>query len=297
MLWIPVTIFASTFQILRTARQHELKDRLSTTAAGFVRYAYATPMAIALCVFVFGIYGADLPVIPTRFWPEIIAAGIAQILGTVALLAAFRERDFALGTVYSKAEVLLVAAFGLIGLGTPLKAPGWIGAVLVTVGVMWIASKGSLAALAKRSFDPAALMGVAAGAGFALAAVGIGAAADSLGDGPSFERALLTLTVMLSSQTIINLIYFAITDPSQIREVGGVWRPALLVGLFSLLGSIGWSWGFTLGTPAKVRTLGQVELLIVFVIARIQLGERHKRADYLASALVLAGVTIVALWG
>ena len=38
--------------------------------------------------------------------------------------------------------------------------------------------------------------------------------------------------------------------------------PALPVGLFSLLGSIGWAWAFTLESAAKVRTLGQVELTV-----------------------------------
>jgi drug/metabolite transporter (DMT)-like permease len=69
------------------------------------------------------------------------------------------------------------------------------------------------------------------------------------------------------------------------------------VGLFSLLGSIGWAWAFTLESAAKVRTLGQVELVIAFAIAHITLGERHGRGDYLASGTVLAGVVIVTVLG
>ena len=37
MLWIPISLAAATFQILRTSRQHELRDQLSAGAAGFVR--------------------------------------------------------------------------------------------------------------------------------------------------------------------------------------------------------------------------------------------------------------------
>ena len=71
----------------------------------------------------------------------------------------------------------------------------------------------------------------------------------------------------------------------------------MYVGLFSLLGSIGWAWALTLENAAKVRTLGQVELIMAFAIAYVRLGERHGRSDYLASALVLVGVVTVTLLG
>ena len=48
---------------------------------------------------------------------------------------------------------------------------------------------------------------------------------------------------------------------------------------------------------AKVRKLGQVELVIAFAIAFVKLGERHARSDYAASALVLLGVVTVTLLG
>jgi drug/metabolite transporter (DMT)-like permease len=46
-----------------------------------------------------------------------------------------------------------------------------------------------------------------------------------------------------------------------------------------------------------VRTLGQVELLIAFGVAHFAMGERHSRTDQLASATVLTGVVIVAVFG
>jgi len=297
MLWIPVTLAAATCQILRTSRQHELRSVLSTSAAGFVRYAYGAPLALLASLVVFGVFDRSIPQIPARFWPIVVGAGIAQIVATVALLQSFKMRDFAVGTVYSKSEVLIVAAMGAVGFGTAIEPAGWIGIILVTVGVVALASKGSWRTVLQGSGDPAALMGVVAAAGFAAAAVGIGSAARSLTGAPSFDRALCTLTVMLALQTLINGAWFVATDPGQIRLTARAWRPAMWVGVFSLLGSIGWAWGFTLESAAKVRTLGQVELVIAFVIARVVLGERHRRADYIASALVLAGVVVVTVLG
>jgi drug/metabolite transporter (DMT)-like permease len=296
-VWIIITLAAATFQILRTSRQHELRSALSTAAAGFVRYAYGAPLAVLASAVLFVLLGRDTPGIPGRFWPIIIGAAVAQIVGTLALLASFKLRDFAVGTVYSKSEVLIVAALGLVGLGAGLEPLGWIGAVLVTLGVAWLASKGSLVTLLRRAGDRAALMGLVAGAGFAGAAVGIGAASRTLTDAPAFDRAILTLTVLLLVQTAVNAAWFVVVEPAEIVRTLRAWRPAAWVGLFSLLGSVGWAWAFTLESAAKVRTLGQIELIIAFAIAHIALGERHTRADYLASTLVLVGVVTVAVVG
>lgn len=296
-MWILITLAAATFQILRTSRQHQLRSVLSTAAAGFVRYAYGAPLALLLSLVLFGVLDRDLPGVRASFWPALLVGAVGQIAGTVALLQSFKVRDFAVGTVYSKSEVLFVAALGAIGFETALRPAGWFGAVLVTIGVAWLASKGSLASLLERAGDPAALLGLAAGAGFAAASLGIGSASRSLTDAPSFDRAVLTLTALLVVQTLLNAGWFVATDPSEIARTIGAWRPAIPVGVLSLLGSIGWAWAFTLESAAKVRTLGQVELIIAFVLARLTLGERHTRADYLASGLVLLGVVLVTVWG
>lgn len=296
-MWIPITLAAATFQILRTSRQHELRSVLSTTAAGFVRYAYGAPLALVLSVVLFGVLRRDVPGIDGRFWPYVLIGGISQIVATVALLRAFRVRDFAIGTVYSKSEVLFVAAMGAVGVEPALRWAGWVGAVLVTIGVAWLAAEGSLSRLLRRAGDPAALLGLVAGVGFGAAALGIRAASRSLDGAPSFDRAVFTLTLILVLQTLLNAGWFAVTDPGEITRTARAWRPAMWVGVFSLLGSIAWAWAFTLETAAKVRTLGQVELIIAFVIARVTLGEHHTRADYLASGLVLVGVVLVTVWG
>jgi drug/metabolite transporter (DMT)-like permease len=296
-MWIPITLAAATFQILRTSRQHELRSVLSAGAAGFVRYLYGAPFALALGTVWFALLSHDLPHLTWGFWAHAAMAGVAQIVATIALLRSFRERDFAVGTVYSKSEVIAVAAIGAIGLGDALKVPGWLGIVLVTTGVALLASNGSVGSLLRRAGDPAALMGLVAGGCFALAAVFIRAASRTMGEAPAFDRALMTLMAMLTIQTVINTVGFALLDPRALPKALGAWRPAMFVGLFSLLGSIGWAWALTLENAAKVRTLGQVELIIAFAIAYVKLGERHARSDYLASALVLVGVVTVTLLG
>lgn len=298
MLWVPISLAAATFQVLRTSRQHELRTILSAGAAGFVRFLYGAPFAWALALVWFGLGDRAVPHVPGRFWPLATAAGASQILATIALLRSFRERDFAVGTVYSKTEVIAVAIAGAVGLGEPLALPGWLGAVLVTVGVAWLASGGSLGRLLRRAGDRAAVMGLVAGTLFAVTSVLIRAASNSMDDRfAAFDRALVTLVATLTIQTLLNTVGFAITDRSALPKALRAWRPAVAVGLFSLVGSMGWAWAMTIENAAKVRTLGQVELLIAFAIAHVKLGERHVRDDYLASAVVLLGVVVVTLFG
>ncbi len=294
-MWIPITLLAALLQILRTSRQHRLRKVLSVNAAGYVRYVYALPLATAALALTAAIRGG-LPTIPWRFWPIIIGGGIAQILGTQALLRAFDLRDFAIGTVYAKTEIIQIAIISTVLLGEPLEPLGWLGAVLTMAGVAWLAAPGKLGDIASKAGDPAAWMGALAGGLFGLAAVGIRGASVSM-DGPTWDRALLTLTVMLASQTLINGTQLAAMDRPALRGVFANWRTAATVGFLSVCGSAAWAVAVTLANAAKVRTLGQVELVIAFAISAFYLHERHTRQEYLASALVVVGIVAVVALG
>lgn len=296
-MWIPITLAAATFQILRTARQHRLRPVLSVNAAGFVRYAYGFPLALVASIVTFGVAGQSIPDIPANFWPIVAGAGIAQIAGTVALLRSFDLRDFAIGTVYAKTEVVLVAVVSAVALDEALRPIGWIGVVVCMLGVIWLAAPDRLASVMSNALDPAALMGIAAAAGFAGAAVGIRAASNSLGDAPTWSRALLTLTIMLGIQTTLNGAQLAATTPGDIGAVARHWRAALPVGILSLAGSASWATAVTLTNAAKVRTLGQVELVMAFAISVWWLHEQHRPREYAASALVMIGVAGVIAYG
>jgi len=199
----------------------------------------------------------------------------------------FDLRDFAIGTVYAKTEVILVAIVSAIALGEPLRPLGWIAAVVCMIGVAWLAAPTRLRNILTSPLDPAALMGILAGFGFAVAAVGIRGAATTLDEAPVWSRALLTLTVMLGIQTVLNASQLFVNDRTEITNVGRAWRTALPVGVLSLLGSISWAVAVTLTSATKVRTLGQVELVMAFAIS----------VWWLHEPLVLIGVVGVVVVG
>ena len=287
-----VTVAAAIFQTSRTAMQLRLRSLLSVSGAGFVRYVWGAPIAFA-AVAIVAITGHDLPSPPARFWPLILGGGVAQIVATILLISAFDARGFAVGTVYSKTEVVQVAVFSAVLLDETLRPLGWLSTVLCLAGIVLLA--GGRAFL--RHADRAAVLGLLAGTGFGLAAVGIRAATQSLGDSSAFIRAIVALAVMNTMQTVIHGGYLAIRQREQIGLGFRHWRSSSVVGVLSVCGSACFAWAFALQNAAKVRTFGQVELLFTFAVAHFFLHERNTRREFAGAGLVLAGVLGVMLAG
>lgn len=296
-LWIPITVVAAILQTTRTAMQQRLRRLLSVSGAGFVRYVYGAPLSLG-AIGVIALSGHDLPSPSGRFWPLTAGAGMAQIIGTMLLIRAFDARDYAIGTVYSKTEVVQVALFSLVFLGESLRPLGWIAVVVCLAGIAILATKGGdLGSVLRRLDDRAAVLGMGAGGCLALAAVSIRAASKSLGDDPAIIRALVTLAVMNTIQAFVHGTYLVVREPGQLTRTIRTWRSSSVVGVLSVTGSAGWAWAMTLENAARVRTFGQIELLFTFAIAHFWLHERHGRRELAASGLVAAGVIGVMIYG
>ena len=296
LIWIPLTLAATIAQVFRTARQHELHQFLSSSGAAYVRFLFAWPFAVLLGLLTWLRLpeGTDIQM---SFWLWSAMAGMVQITGTVLLLQAFRARDFAIGTVYSKAEVILVAVGSAVFLNEPLRGLGWLGAAVVLIGVALLAATSGIEAALQRWGDPAARLGIGAGLFFALSAVGIRGAATSIISATVWERTCLTLFAILSCQALLHGIFLAVTDRRQLTLIWTHRARCLPVGVLSFAGTMGWIAAMTVATAAKVRTLGQVEIVLVFLISLIRMREKHPAKDYLGSGLVLIGVLLVVTLG
>ena len=166
MLWIPVTLAAAFLQNIRSALQKILKSQLSDMGATYVRFVYAWPFAIAfLALLVLG-FDISMPRANLAFVLWVIAASVSQIINTFLLLWLFSFSNFAVGTAYSKTEVVQVAMLELILLD---QTTSWIGAgaiVLSTIGVLVISAgkaKLSPANLARGLGQKSTLIGLTCG--------------------------------------------------------------------------------------------------------------------------------------
>jgi drug/metabolite transporter (DMT)-like permease len=298
-LWIPITIAAALAQNLRTAVQKHLKGKLSTNGANYTRFVYGVPLAIAYLLLVRIATGETLPSPHLIFLGWTLIGGVAQIIATSLLIETMSRRNFAAGIAYSKTEAVQAAIFEALVLGTAISAGGVAAIVVATAGVMFISLAKSESpwrdALAGWS-QPTLLLGLASGGFFGISAVGFRAASLSLEHPHFLVSAGYTLAWSQAIQTALLGAWLVWREPGQLTAVRRNWRIASLAGVTGTIASIGWFTAMTLQAVAYVRTLGLVELLFTFAIARFVFKETPSRNEILGMAMLALGIALLLNW-
>ena len=298
-LWVLVTLVAALFQTWRTALQQRLRDRLSVGTAGFVRYLYAVPVGLVLLLAYWAASGTALPVPTLPFVLACAAGGLAQVVGTSLLIMAFGHRNFAVGTAYSKTDAIQTALLAWLLLDEALAPVAWLGIAVGVSGVLTLSLGGrglDPRTLLQASVQPAALCGLGAGAGFALAAVGIKAATVALASPDLILGALFTLVLTNVLQTLMQGGWMAWREPAGLRAAFTSWRSSAWVGALSACGSACWFTSFALAPVALVRSVGQVEVVFTVLFSRFYLGETLRGVDFAGLFLIVGGVVLVLLF-
>lgn len=297
-VWLPITITAALFQCWRTAAQQKLRSVLSVNGAGFVRYLYGTPCALGLLLIALIVTRLPLPVANVRFVLFCIGAGVFQILATVLLIMSFGHRNFAVGTAYSKTDVVQSAVVAWFVLHEVLSPLTWTGIALGLCGVATLSLAGRglrPVELLKASVQPAALCGLGAGLCFAFTTVLIKLSVQAV-SGPSvLLRALFALVVTNTLQVLMQGCWLAWREPRELRKTFTTWRSSARVGTLSAAGSACWFAAFGLGDVAVVRAVGQVEIVFTLLFSRFYLQETLPRRDVAGLVLVVGGVLLIIL--
>ncbi|MFN8556226.1 MAG: hypothetical protein U0531_02360 [Dehalococcoidia bacterium] len=132
--WIPLTLWAALTQTFRNAAQRHLIKEVGTLGATLVRFLYGLPFAV-VWLGITGSVAGGMAATPNRsFLLWVLLGAVAQSTATALLLRVMAERNFALGVAYSKAEIVLVALFGLLILRDPFSA--------ITAGAIALARSG-----------------------------------------------------------------------------------------------------------------------------------------------------------
>jgi drug/metabolite transporter (DMT)-like permease len=256
-----------------------------------VRFLFGFPFALMFLAAVAFAAGVRLPSPSPAFWPWILLGTLAQIVATALMLSAMNERSFVVATAYIKTEPVQVALFGLVFLGdrlTPLMA----GAILIaTAGVMLMSWRPGTAAGGNRP----ALLGIGAGALFALSAVGYRGAILSLELPNYLMAATFTLAIGLVLQAALLSIYLAVWDAGVLRAILKSWRPSLAAGLLGALASQFWFLAFALATAASVRTLALLEVLFAQAISTFVFRQKITPREGAGIVIVVIGVALL-LW-
>ena len=297
-LWIPLTIAAAFFQNIRSALQKNLKGRLSTLGAAYVRFIYALPVAFIYLVGVYFYTGQPLPAISAEFLTYSFLGGLCQIAFTIFLLWLFSFHNFAVGTSFSKLETIMVAIFGLLILGDRLTTTVVLAIAMSSAGLIALSaaqSKLTLRNLLSGLWQKSTLIGLTCAAWLGASVVFFRAASLSLKLDDFLMSASFTLFVVLIIQTLTMGVWMRLRDSDDLRQVFVHWRPAAAVGLSGGLTSIGWFTAFTLQNATYVRALGQIELLFTFLATVFFFREKVMREELLGIALITLSIILVLL--
>jgi drug/metabolite transporter (DMT)-like permease len=294
--WIFFTIGAAFFQNLRSALQKHLKGKLSTLGASYVRFIYALPIAFIYCMVVLQQDKAPVPEISDWFLIYAILGGLCQIIFTILLLWLFSFHNFAVGTTFSKLEVIMVAVFGLILLDDQLTTQTVIaigisslGLVVLTIGQSRISLSNIWAGL----WRPSTLIGLSCAAVLGASVVFFRAASLTLQTEHYLTASSITLLIVLIIQTLIMGSFMLLRHREELKLVFVHWRPASMVGIFGALTSIGWFTAFTLENATHVRALGQVELLFTFIATILFFKEKVSKPEMLGILMITASIIIL----
>jgi drug/metabolite transporter (DMT)-like permease len=254
-----------------------------------VRFLFGLPFGLAMLAIV-GIAAGPLPVpnLATLGWVALGAVG--QILATALMLAAMRERSFVVTTAYTKTEPIQVALFAVIFLGehvTPILAAAILIATAGVLALSWPQKSGEEIF----SWRPA-ILGIVSGGLFALSAVAFRGGIASL-DAPFIPAATLTLALSLTAQAVLLSAWLWLREPEVLRAVVRAWRPSLPAGFLGAFASEMWFLSFAIQSPARVRTLGLVEVLIAGFVSRRLFTQRLSLRDIAGMALVVIGIALL----
>jgi drug/metabolite transporter (DMT)-like permease len=289
--WIACTLIAAAAQTARNAMQSGLTGSLGTLGATQVRFLYGFPFALLFLLIAATAAHSGVPAPSARFFVFTASGAVAQILATALLLTAMHRGSFSVATALSKTEAVQIAVFGLLILGdhvTPLRmcaiAVATLGVALVAIrpGDKWNAA----------SLRPA-LLGIASGAGFALAAVGFRGGILALADGSYWLRATTTLAWSLGIQALLLGIWMAAFAREPLMGSLRLWRKSLLAGFLGAFASQFWFLGFSLTAAANVRTLALVEVLFAQAVGHRVLRQRVSTREALGMVLIVAGVGLL----
>ena len=291
LLWIPATLAAAAAQTARNATQRHLTELIGTAGATQVRFLYGFPFALLFL-------GAVR--LRRRRADSRAECGVLPLHRPRRRGADPRHRAHAgrhagallsVVTAYIKTEPVQTAIFGLALLGDPLTVPLAAAILVATAGVLLLSLKPG-AGLAAAGARPA-LFGIAAGALFALAAIGFRGAILSLESGSFLIRATTTLAWGLGIQTALLVVWLGLADRPALLASFRVWRPSLGAGFLGALASQFWFIGFALTTAANVRTLALVEVLMAQAVSHRLFAQGTTLREAAGLILIVGGVGLL----
>lgn len=298
-LWIAESAAAALFQALRYAALKELNKHLTTLVATYVRILFSFPLQIVYMGLVLQVTGASLPPVSARFLVFSATTAICQFLGTAMMIRLFQLGNFAVGTMITKADVVLTALIGTAFFSEVISRLGWFAILLTLIGVM-IVSVGRMPSHAWRQGEislfelivgKATRVGLAIGLVNAVAYLLLREAMLSLDPAAApVVRAAYAGFMMTVFSVILLGGWLLYTAREQLFRIRHHQRAGWFLGGLSALGTIMWYLA-TIGSNASyVAAVAQVQIVFSLLLSRYWFNEKIRPLELAGIGIILAGV-------
>jgi drug/metabolite transporter (DMT)-like permease len=251
----------------------------------------ATTVAISLGAALVSLFALPVVELPAReAWPWVLASIAVHLFYFASLIESYRTGD--MGQVYPIARgaaPLMTATVTTWYVGERLGLVGWLGIVLLAVGVLLLSLRGGR--------DLAKLNGRAVGfALFTAVTVCAYSVVDGIGARLAGSAHAYSAALFVGIGPVMGLYALARGGISALRDTKRLWLTGLAGGALQL-GSYGIAiWAMTLAPIAIVAALRETSVLFGALIAVIVLKEPLRAGRMAAALLIVCGLVLVRLY-
>ncbi len=305
-VWIALAVMAAAMQAVRTAAQKTLNQRMTTLGTTYVRSIFGLPVMIAHLVAVIAWSGGGWPPMKPWFLIDTFLGAATQVLATMLLIRMMRLKDFAVGTMLTKVDIVMTALLGMALFSEKVSAIGFLALLIVLAGVV-------LMSLGKTGLKglPSGPGGIATALTSEATRVALGCAflftlsylflreatLVIAGDGGIAWRGAWTVVIATGMQVVFVGLWLAAREPSTFQQIRPNLALSSFIGLTSAIGSIGWFTAFAMQNASYVRAVGQIEVVFTLMISALYFREMVRPLEYAGIAATVAGVLMFRLWG
>jgi drug/metabolite transporter (DMT)-like permease len=304
-LWIWLTLAAALCQAVRTAAQKRLNEHVSTLGTTYVRSGLGLPFLVVYLVLVLALVDARIPDFSPVFILNAACGAAAQVASTALLIALFRLRGFAVASMLTKVDIVLIAMIGTAFFSERIAPLGFLALLVVLIGVLMLsAGREGLSALRQQMLAPRSgpphegtsshglLLAMVCALFYALSFLFMREATLTVGEGSFLWRGAWATVVSTSMQAVVLGAWLLRREPGFISRLWHNRGGAAFVGATSALGSMAWFSAFALQNASYVRAVGQVEVIFTLLISAVYFKERLSRLELAGTVVTLAGVAL-----
>lgn len=290
-MWIFLTIIAATLQAFRNLEQKNLNKKLDLLTVSWSRFILPFPFTIIFAFLTFD-------QINQQFFLFCTITAVMQVAANMFLLQTVKSKNFTVGVLFYKTEVLQVALLGALFFNQEISTIAYIAIAIAAFGMFLMSDIN----LKKQKFDKSVLFGLASGFCFAISSLHIKLASEEMiqnGSGDFFSAISVLMWVILLQNIFIILIKThqksAVSDLKNLFKSENR-RSFFVTSILSFLGSVCWFTAFTIGTVAYVKAVGQFELIVAAFISHFYLKERHSTREVTGIMITSLAILVIIIF-